>query len=53
VGKHLLDETAEFKRPDFGRHAAADDDRLDETQRWEPGFSRKPPVPGPQDTRER
>jgi hypothetical protein len=54
VGKHLLDETAEFKMPSLGRHAAEEDDRrLEETQRWEPGFSRKPPVPGPQATRER
>ena len=55
MGKHLLDETAEFKMPSFGRHAAEDDDAavLEETQRWDPGFSRKPPVPGPQDTPQR
>ena len=50
MGKHLLDETAEFKMPSFGRHAADEDDAvLEETQRWDPGFSRKPPVPDSQD----
>lgn len=53
VGKHLLDETAEFKMPSLARHAAEDEERLDETQRWDPGFSRKPPVPGSQDGRDR
>ena len=53
MGKHLLDETAEFRMPKLGRHAAEDDDRADETQRWDPGFSRKPPVPDPQDPRDR
>jgi hypothetical protein len=53
VGKHLLDETAEFKMPKIARHAAEDDDRQDETQRWAPGFSRKPPVPEAQDKRDR
>ena len=53
VGKHLLDETAEFKMPNLGRHAAEEKDGLEETQRWEPGFSRKPPVPGSQDARDR
>lgn len=53
MGKHLLDETAEFKMPSLARHAAEDDDRLEETQRWDPGFSRKPPVPGPQDAQQR
>ena len=54
MGKHLLDETAEFKMPNLGRHAKEEEDAvLDETQRWDPGFSRKPPVPGPQDNRDR
>lgn len=54
MGKHLLDETAEFKMPSLARHAAEDEDkRLEETQRWTPGFSRKPPVPGPQDAQQR
>ena len=53
MGKHLLDETAEFKMPNLGRHAAEEKDGLEETQRWEPGFSRKPPVPGSQDARDR
>lgn len=54
VGKHLLDETAEFKMPNLGRHAAEDEDGLEATQRWDPGFGRKqPPVPGPQDSRDR
>ena len=58
VGKHLLDETAEFKMPSLARHAAEDeakdkDQRLEETLRWDPGFSRKPPVPGSQDTQQR
>ena len=56
MGKHLLDETAEFKMPSLARHAAEDEDqdkRFEETQRWTPGFSRKPPVPGQQDTQQR
>jgi hypothetical protein len=48
VGKHLLDETAEFKMPREGRHAATEDDGLEPTQRFDPGFRRRqqPPVPG-------
>jgi hypothetical protein len=56
VGKHLLDETAEFKMPKLGRHAAQDDDVLEATQRFDPGFGRRsqPPVPGSsQDSRDR
>jgi hypothetical protein len=49
VGKHLLDETAEFKMPREGKHAAEEDDGLEATQRFDPGFRRQPPVPGPQD----
>jgi hypothetical protein len=51
VGKHLLDETAEFKMPREGKHAAGEDDGLEPTQRFDPGFSdrRRPPVPGPQE----
>jgi hypothetical protein len=49
MAKHLLDETAEFTMPREGRHAAGEDDGLEATQRFDPGFSRKPPVPGPQD----
>ncbi len=48
MGKHLLDETAEFKLPQIGRHAAEDDDELEVTQRFDPGFRQQPPVPGPQ-----
>ena len=47
VSKHLLDETAEFKLPTLGRHAAAEptddvrrNDELDATQRFAPGFQR-------------
>jgi hypothetical protein len=47
VGKHLLDETAEFKMPLAGRHSAEDEDGLEATQRFDPGFRRQPPVPGP------
>jgi len=52
VGKHLLDETAEFRMPRTGRHAADDQgDRdntgeLEETQRFDPGFRQQPPTPG-------
>jgi hypothetical protein len=48
VGKHLLDETAEFKMPKIARHAAEDEDGLEATQRFDPGFRGQPPVPGPQ-----
>jgi hypothetical protein len=56
VGKHLLDETAEFKMPREGKHAAEEDDGLEPTQRFDPGFSgrRQPPVPGAhEDSRDR
>ena len=52
MGKHLLDETAEFKMPRIGRHAADDEDALELTQRFDPGFRRQPPVPGAQDSAE-
>jgi hypothetical protein len=45
VGKHLLDETAEFKLPTVGRHASQDDDALETTQRFDPGFRQQPPAP--------
>jgi hypothetical protein len=50
VGKHLLDETAEFRLPRIARHAAADEDETETetTQRFDPGFRRRPPVPGAQ-----
>lgn len=48
VGKHLLDETAEFKLPQTGRHAAEDDNDLATTQRFDAGFRQQPPVPGVQ-----
>jgi hypothetical protein len=38
VGKHLLDETAEFKMPRIPRHAAEHEDGLEATQRFDPGF---------------
>jgi hypothetical protein len=54
VGKHLLDETAEFKMPRIGRHAADDEDALEMTQRFDPGFRQQPPVPGaPQEVESR
>ncbi len=50
MGKHLLDETAEFKMPSIGRHAG-EDEELDKTQRFDPGFGRQRPAPPrPQDT---
>ena len=48
MGKHLLDETAEFKMPLAGRHAAEDQDGLEATQRLDAGFRGQPPVPAPQ-----
>ena len=55
MGKHLLDETAEFRLPTLGRHAAEDravdgkdaGDELEPTQRFDPGFSRSRPAPQP------
>jgi hypothetical protein len=44
VGKHLLNETAEFKLPTLARHAADDQDDLGSTQRFDSGFQR--PRPG-------
>ena len=45
VAKHFTDETADFKMPLPGRHAAADIGELEMTQRFNPGFSRRPAVP--------
>jgi hypothetical protein len=44
VGKHLLDETAEFRMPRIGRHAA-DDDELETTQRIERARPPEQPTP--------
>ena len=44
MAKHLHDETAEFKLPVLGRHAAADTGELDVTQRFDAGFSRPRPA---------
>jgi hypothetical protein len=44
VGKHLLNETAEFKLPTLARHAADDQEDLGSTQRFDSGFQR--PRPG-------
>ncbi len=50
MGKHLLDETAEFKMPRIGRHAAENEDELKATQRFDPGFRQPRPLPAtPQD----
>ena len=49
VGKHLLDETAEFKLPRSARHAAEDDDDLETTQRFGSDHRQQPPVPWSQD----
>jgi hypothetical protein len=52
VGKHLLDETAEFRMPRIPRHAAEHEDQLEDqleaTQRFDAGFGqqrRAPDVP--------
>ena len=45
MAKHYVDETAEFKMPLAGRHTAADTGELEMTQRFDPGFSRRPAVP--------
>jgi hypothetical protein len=48
VGKHLLDETAEFRMPRNARHAAEAWEELEETQRFDPGFRQQQlPSPGP------
>lgn len=44
VAKHFVDQTAEFKMPLPGRHAAADSGELEATQRFDPGFSRRRPA---------
>lgn len=51
VGKHLLDETAEFRMPRIARHAAEDDVELEQTQRFDPGLRQqhKPVPPAPQE----
>jgi len=49
MGKHLLDETAEFKMPRIGRHAVDDLDELQTTQRFDAGYRQQPPVPGAQE----
>ncbi len=49
MGKHLLDETAEFKLPRIGRHAAEPETETEAgaTQRFDPGFRRPPSAPQP------
>jgi hypothetical protein len=49
VGKHLLDETAEFTMPRIARHAAEHEDELEATQRFDPGFGQNRQRPAPQD----
>ncbi|WP_236833195.1 hypothetical protein [Blastococcus sp. KM273128] len=44
MGKHLLDETAEFKMPQPGRHAAPETAELEATQRFDAGLQRPRPV---------
>ena len=58
MARHLNDETAEFKMPRPGRHAAEDEDEAQEpeaTQRFDPGFRErpKPAPPAPQDPQQR
>ena len=45
MGRHALDETAEFAIPGIPRHAAADDDGLERTQRFDPGLRPQRPAP--------
>ena len=45
MARHFVDETAEFKMPLPGRHAGANIGDLEMTQRFDPGFSRRPAVP--------
>ncbi|MGY1915827.1 hypothetical protein [Blastococcus sp. SYSU DS0973] len=47
MSKHLLDETAEFKMPRIGRHAAPDTGELAVTQRFDAGFQQPRPMPTP------
>ena len=44
MAKHFTDETAEFKMPLSGKHAALDTGELDVTQKFDPGFSRRRPA---------
>ncbi|MGY1690308.1 hypothetical protein [Geodermatophilus sp. SYSU D01105] len=45
MARHLLDETAEFRMPTLGRHAADDEDtQADLTQRLDGIARRQPPV---------
>lgn len=47
MAKHLLDQTAEFRLPTAGRHAAdGGEDSADRTQRVDLGVRRQPLVPG-------
>ena len=59
MARHLNDETAEFKMPRPGRHAAEDDKHAAEadaepeaTQRFDPGF-RERPKPAPPSSSDR
>lgn len=52
MSKHLLDETAEFKMPRVGRHAAPDTGELEVTQRFDAGFQQPRPMPTPQQGRD-
>ncbi|MGY1709095.1 hypothetical protein ACI8AC_06245 [Geodermatophilus sp. SYSU D00758] len=45
MGKHLLDETAEFTLPRVARHAAADEGELEQTQRFNSGLRPQRPAP--------
>jgi hypothetical protein len=42
VGKHLLNETAEFAMPRPGRHTAPETGELEITQRLEPASQPRP-----------
>ena len=50
MGKHLLDETAEFRMPRIARHAAEHEDEPEPTQRFDPGFGEKRRRPEPWET---
>lgn len=52
MSKHLLDETAEFTMPRIGRHASPDTGELEVTQRFDPGFQQRRPMPSPQQGRD-
>ena len=47
MGKHLVDETAEFRMPRLGRHARPETEEFEITQRLDPALQARQSRPLP------